>query len=462
MRVDEGRFTAAEAVEIRALGAEIGAMLDAVQQWWDPAWSRWEPEPGWAVPAPGRRLGDASLRREPQVQPPQRPRRPPVPVAEQRHQARNEQRADDRRVERDGHRGADAELLDERDPGGRERADRDAEEQRGGGDDPPRPLHPVRDGVAVLEPAVARLLDPGEEEDRVVGREAEGGRAEQDRLGRLEAREPASPLEHDHEDPERGAEREDVHEQRLERQHDRAREEEDQRARREGEDRERPRQVRGERCLLVDERRRLPGDAGRRAAPRAPCGRAAASCRRDPRRAGGCRAARGRVRSRRAGSTAAAPGCRRELARPPLLAGGAAVIAVIGRVAAADVLPVERLGDLARARGGGQRRRVDADEVNAERRDREHDQAPRPRRPPPGRAAASPTPRAAPSGRPRAPAAGAAARARRSAARASRGTPAAERARRGRPPARRARRRRPSSRGTAAGRRAGRPSRPRR
>ena len=36
------------------------------------------------------------------------------------------------------------------------------------------------------------------------------------------------------------------------------------------------------------------------------------------------------------------------------------------RVAAADALPVERLGDLARARGGGQRRRVDADEVDAE------------------------------------------------------------------------------------------------
>src|SRR5205085_562125 len=25
----------------------------AVSEWWDPAWSRWQPEPGWSVPAPG-------------------------------------------------------------------------------------------------------------------------------------------------------------------------------------------------------------------------------------------------------------------------------------------------------------------------------------------------------------------------------------------------------------------------
>ena len=53
VRVGEGRFTTAEATEIRALGAEIGAMLDAGAQWWDPAWSRWTPDQSWAVPAPG-------------------------------------------------------------------------------------------------------------------------------------------------------------------------------------------------------------------------------------------------------------------------------------------------------------------------------------------------------------------------------------------------------------------------
>jgi len=53
VRVQEGRFTADEVAEIRALGAEIGAMLDRGEQWWDPSWSRWEPNPGWSVPAPG-------------------------------------------------------------------------------------------------------------------------------------------------------------------------------------------------------------------------------------------------------------------------------------------------------------------------------------------------------------------------------------------------------------------------
>jgi len=52
VRVGEGRFTAVEAGEIRALGAEIGTMLDRRGEWWDPAWSRWTPDPDRAVPAP--------------------------------------------------------------------------------------------------------------------------------------------------------------------------------------------------------------------------------------------------------------------------------------------------------------------------------------------------------------------------------------------------------------------------
>jgi hypothetical protein len=59
-RVREGRFTPAEVAEILALGAEIGAMLDAGRAWWDPAWSRWEPDPAWAAPAPPA-WEDASL-----------------------------------------------------------------------------------------------------------------------------------------------------------------------------------------------------------------------------------------------------------------------------------------------------------------------------------------------------------------------------------------------------------------
>ena len=44
------------------------------------------------------------------------------------------------------------------------------------------------------------------------------------------------------------------------------------------------------------------------------------------------------------------------------------------RVAPSDAFPVERLGDLARARRRGQRRRVDPDEVDTERREREDDE----------------------------------------------------------------------------------------
>ena len=53
VRVQEGRFTAAEAAEIRALGATIGAMLDRGAQWWDAAGRAGSPTRTGAVPAPG-------------------------------------------------------------------------------------------------------------------------------------------------------------------------------------------------------------------------------------------------------------------------------------------------------------------------------------------------------------------------------------------------------------------------
>ena len=49
-RVREGRFTESQVAEIRALGDEIGAMLDAGKAWWDPSWSSWKPDPGWVAP----------------------------------------------------------------------------------------------------------------------------------------------------------------------------------------------------------------------------------------------------------------------------------------------------------------------------------------------------------------------------------------------------------------------------
>jgi hypothetical protein len=46
-RVREGRFTAAQAEEIRAEGRRIAADLDAGRRWWSDAWASWTPDPGW-------------------------------------------------------------------------------------------------------------------------------------------------------------------------------------------------------------------------------------------------------------------------------------------------------------------------------------------------------------------------------------------------------------------------------
>lgn len=50
-RVEDGRFTAAQALEIHRLGDEIGRMLDRGEAWWDPAWAAFEPRPEWRAPA---------------------------------------------------------------------------------------------------------------------------------------------------------------------------------------------------------------------------------------------------------------------------------------------------------------------------------------------------------------------------------------------------------------------------
>src|SRR3954465_12743 len=62
-----------------------------------------------APPTPLGRLADP----EPLVDAAERGGRPPVPLAEEPHQRRDEQCADDGRVDDHGDGGADAELLDE-------------------------------------------------------------------------------------------------------------------------------------------------------------------------------------------------------------------------------------------------------------------------------------------------------------------------------------------------------------
>jgi hypothetical protein len=50
-RVAEGRYTAEQADATRALGADLGAMLDRGERWWDERWASFEPDPAWRAPA---------------------------------------------------------------------------------------------------------------------------------------------------------------------------------------------------------------------------------------------------------------------------------------------------------------------------------------------------------------------------------------------------------------------------
>lgn len=46
-RVREGRFTPAQAADIRTEGARIAADLDAGRRWWSDDWASWTPNPAW-------------------------------------------------------------------------------------------------------------------------------------------------------------------------------------------------------------------------------------------------------------------------------------------------------------------------------------------------------------------------------------------------------------------------------
>ena len=120
---------------------------------------------------------------------------------------------------------------------------------------------PIATDSESLGAAVARLLDPREQEDGVVGREAEGDGEEQDRhrllersLARVvEQALEAAVLEDEHQDAEHGAQVEHVHDQRLDRQDHRAGHQEQDHEGGDDDDRERDRQVLLEARLEVDE-----------------------------------------------------------------------------------------------------------------------------------------------------------------------------------------------------------------
>ena len=159
-------------------------------------------------------------------------------------------------------------LLDEDDLRRHERADRDAEEERRGGDDSPRALESDRDRLRVGRAAVTRLLDAREEEDAVVGREAERHREQEQGLGGFEAALAvvaeealeAAVLEDQDEDPEDGAQAEEVHHELLDGEDDRARHEEEDDERHQADHRQHERKVLDQAVLKIDEVRREAGD----------------------------------------------------------------------------------------------------------------------------------------------------------------------------------------------------------
>jgi predicted RNA-binding protein associated with RNAse of E/G family len=51
-RVRQGRFSDAEAAAIRARAQAVIADHERGARWWDDAWSRWTPPPGWDLETP--------------------------------------------------------------------------------------------------------------------------------------------------------------------------------------------------------------------------------------------------------------------------------------------------------------------------------------------------------------------------------------------------------------------------
>jgi len=49
LRVREGRYTADEVVAIRALGAELAALVEDGRAWWIPGYADWQPDPEWGA-----------------------------------------------------------------------------------------------------------------------------------------------------------------------------------------------------------------------------------------------------------------------------------------------------------------------------------------------------------------------------------------------------------------------------
>ena len=237
---------------------------------------------------------------------------------------------------------------------------------------------PIATASAVGDAAVVCLFDPGEQEDGVVGCEAEPDREEEDRLGCVE-RAVASVgeqalqvavLEDQHEDAEDGAQAEHVHQYRF---HRRARPSRSSGRGRSASRRSRPPARAADELRGCARGRRTPRSGRRRRRRTAPAARArhgrgvlrrvaVRRCRRARRRA-----ARGAGPAGRGGATAATSGGRGSCPRrraPAASPAGAPTTTSSGAVRPGGNSRAERLVDLVRARARGQRAGVDGQELD--------------------------------------------------------------------------------------------------
>ena len=157
-------------------------------------------------------------------------RQVPVPVAEQFHGGRHDDRPHHGRVDEDGDREAEAHLL-EHDHLARGHAAEHADHDRGrAGDDAGGAADAVAHGLARVAGLVVALLDAAEQEHLVVHREAEEQGEEHERhpgldalhLGEAQETGADALLEDQHQQPVGGADAQEVHEDRLHRDDDRA------------------------------------------------------------------------------------------------------------------------------------------------------------------------------------------------------------------------------------------------
>src|SRR5215207_6856574 len=193
-------------------------------------------------------------------------RQPPGFLAEELHDRRDQDRADDHGVDEDGGGEPEAEEFDDAVVADHEGGEDGGHDRRGGGDHASGQGEAAGDRFGRVLLPLPLLVNPRHQEDLVVHREPEDDREEEDREegdDRAGAVDPdqagaPSPLEDGDDQPEGGADAEQVHHHGLQRHQDRAEDDHQQQRREQDDDADEERQLVGDRRPEVLEDR---GDA---------------------------------------------------------------------------------------------------------------------------------------------------------------------------------------------------------